>query len=275
MTISIVIPVFNEESELPKCLDSIAKQTVAPDEVVVVDNNCTDASMEIARRYGFVTITHEPRQGRGHARTAGCNAAKSEIIGRIDADSELDVDWVKRVKELFELDAGLQGVTGLGRATIIPRSSLLKTTIFARGYYWFVHALFHTITMWGANMAIRKSAWEDVADKVIDDDSLVHEDQDLSLWMAAQGGKIIQDNHLLISTYGQRYVNTVKIFEYRRLINSTKELHTNNGNLRSPNLRRLKPSSTALGFLFSLGLGFVIFLFSLLFLPLDVIRSRR
>ena len=107
LTLSLVIPVFNEENQIESCLKSIENQTVMPDEVIVVDNNCTDRTIEIVEKFKFVKVIKESRQGRGYARTAGFNEAKSDIIGRIDADSRLSNNWVEHVKNKFEEDDSL------------------------------------------------------------------------------------------------------------------------------------------------------------------------
>ncbi len=94
LSVSIVIPVYNEEAHLKNCLDAIARQTVAPDEVIVVDNNSTDRSVEIAEKYSFVKVIKEAKQGRAHARNSGFNVATCDVIGRIDAHSLFASDWV-------------------------------------------------------------------------------------------------------------------------------------------------------------------------------------
>nr|MDQ2973765.1 glycosyltransferase [bacterium] len=67
MTLSLVIPVYNEEYNIKRCLTAIAGQTIMPDEVIVVDNNCVDKTIEIAKSFGFVTVVKEPKQGRTYA----------------------------------------------------------------------------------------------------------------------------------------------------------------------------------------------------------------
>ncbi len=269
MRISIVIPVYNEQRNIGPCLEHIAKQTVMPDEVIVVDNNCTDDTVRIAQTFPFVRIISEKQQGRGHARSAGFTAAKYEIIGRIDADSRLDTHWVERVKTRFESDDELMGLTGIGLTSFLPGVKSLRSKMFSRSYYWFVHAQFHTITMWGATMAIRKSAWKDVANKVCLDDNKVHEDQDVSLWIAATGGKIVQDNSVKISTSGQTYRYLPKLLHYNSLFRSTKRLHTENGNLTNPELPRLRHSETAFGSVLAVFPGAFLSLCAVMFFPLD------
>ena len=231
LSISIVIPVYNEEDQIKDCLDSIARQTVAPDEVIVVDNNCTDKTIEIAKRYQFVRVISEKNQGRGFARSAGFESVNSDIIGRIDADSRIESNWVETVLKSFENDQELMGLTGIGRTSFLPGFQRIKTTFFSHSYYWYVRAGFQTITMWGATMAIRRSAWAKISDKVCNDDNLVHEDQDVSLWLAGSGGKIVQNNSLRITANGADYMNIKKTLHYRALYVSTKKIHRDNGNL--------------------------------------------
>ena len=57
--ISVVIPCYNEEAAIGACLDALASQIPQPSEVIVVDNNCTDRTAEIAQSYGFVTVIQE------------------------------------------------------------------------------------------------------------------------------------------------------------------------------------------------------------------------
>lgn len=275
MTLSLVIPVFNEEKQINGCLESIARQTILPDEVIVVDNNCTDKTVELAKKFAFVRIIKEENQGRGYARSAGFNAARGEIIGRIDADSRLEQNWVERVKARFESDDGLMGLTGIGYTSFLPGIKFMRSTLFSRSYYWFVHAEFHTITMWGATMALRKQAWENVANKVCLDDRQVHEDQDVSLWIASEGGKIVQDNTVEISTSGQTYRYLPKLWHYRTLFTRTKKLHTENGNLQSSKLLRLTFGQTFFGWLFSLVPGSLLIISSVIFFPLDYVVAIK
>jgi glycosyltransferase involved in cell wall biosynthesis len=275
LSLTIVIPVFNEEHHIKACLDAIAAQTVAPDEVIIVDNNCTDRTLEIAEDYDFVRVIKESRQGRGYARTAGFNAAESDIIGRIDADSRIVPDWVENVKELFASDDELDGITGLAKASIIPYNNTIKSTIMARTYYWFAHAGFDTITTWGANMAVRKKAWYRVADKVILDDSLVHEDQDVALWMAAEGAIIRQENRVRITIDGQSYRYLPKLFHYFQLFRFTKRIHIDNGNLHNPKTPKLGFFRTTPGRVLALAPSLYMITVSVVLFPVDYLIHRK
>lgn len=221
LTLSIIIPAYNEEHYLKSCLDSIARQTQPPDEVIVVDNNSTDGTAALARHYDFVTVIHEPRQGRGYARTMGFDAATSMIIGRIDADSVLAPDWVERVRRDFstsEIDA----VTGLARVALLPRIQWPKSVLWAWLYtQWSVAENGYEL-LWGANMAVRAGAWQTVRGEVCNDDSIVHEDQDVSFLLLLAGYKLERDNNLLIMTDGQTFHYFPKLVRYTWLRWSTR-----------------------------------------------------
>jgi glycosyltransferase involved in cell wall biosynthesis len=165
LTLSIVIPVYNEERYLKSCLDSIAKQTVKADEVIVVDNNSTDKSVEIAKKYNFVTILHEKRQHQSFAQKKGFDSSKSDILGRIDGDSILPIDWVEKVKLAFAQDDRIVGVTG-GVNPYDVKLKWLGIAIF-HGYIYLAGVIAGTRLLWGANCAIRASAWGRVKNQVL------------------------------------------------------------------------------------------------------------
>jgi glycosyltransferase involved in cell wall biosynthesis len=277
LKLSLIIPTFNEERHIKACLEAVAKQTVKPYEVIVVNNNSTDRTLEIAEKYEFVSIVHEKKQGRGHARTRGFNEANGDILGRIDADSRIHETWVERVIERFEDDNDLAGLTGMAYVPFIPYMSSPKSQLFARTYYWFAHASFDTITTWGANMAISKKAWQEVKDKVCLDDSIVHEDQDVSLWIAANGGKILQDNLLLMTTDAQSYRYLPKFLHYYKMYKSTKKYHKELGNFDSKEMRHLGFFNTLPGRLMAILPSVAIALASIILFPLDyvLLRSKR
>jgi len=95
--ISIVIPTYNEEDYIKACLDAVFAQTVLSDEVIVVDNNSTDKTLEIVSKFKDVKIMTESQQGQLYARISGFNAAKSRWIGSLDADSVIDRTWIEEM----------------------------------------------------------------------------------------------------------------------------------------------------------------------------------
>ena len=268
LTLTLVIPAYNEERHLKACLDGVARQTIMPDEVIVVDNNSRDKTAEIAKSYRFVTLLEEKHQGRGHARTRGFNAATSDILGRIDADSVIDPDWVERVLADFALH-DVDSVTGLGVTNLLPHIIFIQSTFWSRVYFWMIHAYFGANTMWGANCAIRRSAWLRVRDDVCLDDRQVHEDQDVSLLIAGTGGEIKQDNKLLIRTHGQSYLFLPKLLYYGVLRARTRKRHKALGTLARPEARLLSFWSTLPGRVYAAVAGIFFLVISVVLWPFD------
>lgn len=102
--ISILIPFYNAESTLERAIDSILKQSYEHFELILIDNNSSDRSREIADRYvannARVQCITEARQGVGFAMDAGINHAKYEIIARMDAD---DFAYKTRIERQIEV----------------------------------------------------------------------------------------------------------------------------------------------------------------------------
>jgi len=84
--ISVVIPCHNGAEFLTEALDSVAAQTRAPDEVVVVDDASTDGSAALARAWGATVVRLEAHRGEGAARNAGLRAAAHPFVAWLDAD---------------------------------------------------------------------------------------------------------------------------------------------------------------------------------------------
>ncbi len=184
LTLTIVIPVFNEERYLKACLEAIAAQSEKPDEVIVVNNNSTDKSVEIAKSFKFVKVIDEARQHQSFAQSAGFDAAKSDILGRIDADSMLPPDWVEKVKNTFAAKPDIVALTGAGRPYDVVLDGFGRAVF--RFYNWLASSLGGTRMLWGSNCAIRRSAWLKVKNKTSLGDKY-WEDQDLSFCLAAIG----------------------------------------------------------------------------------------
>ena len=193
MKISIVIPVYNEAERLDACLRSIAAQTATPYEVIVVDNNSTDTSLAIAECFDFVTILHEPKQGVLHARTSGFNAARGDIIARIDADSILPTNWTEVTRSVFT-DKSVDATSGVALYYNVAAAPLFNAIdLFFRRRL--SRQLKDRVFLWGANMAIRRSAWQRVKPALCSRGG-IHEDYDIAIHLQEIGGLVTFDERL-------------------------------------------------------------------------------
>jgi glycosyltransferase involved in cell wall biosynthesis len=202
LTLTIVIPVFNEQNHLKTCLEAIAAQTVVPDEVLVIDNNSTDNSRQIAKQFPFVRLLNEKKQGVLFAKNTGFKSAKGDIVGRIDADSILPPRWVEKVKDLMA-DGRFDALTGPVNYYDMPLPETnyhLDHWMRASIYNWSPRSPF----LFGSNMTIRKSVWQEVRNSLCQD-TYMHEDLDLAIHLYEAGHEILYSKQLLAGASGRRY----------------------------------------------------------------------
>jgi glycosyltransferase involved in cell wall biosynthesis len=203
-SLSIVIPVYNEEKFLSACLEAIANQTVLPDEVIVVDNNSTDNSMQIARNFPFVKVISEKQQGIFHARGAGYDTASSDIIARIDADTVLPRGWVSKVHRFY--DSGHHdnyALTGGGYFYNL-RLRRFNGWVLSQLAYRVNRLVVGHYILWGSNMAFPRSFWFEVRHKVCQRDD-IHEDMDLGIHLHDLGVKITYHGNLRVGVCMKRF----------------------------------------------------------------------
>ncbi len=93
-TLSLVVPVYNVAAYLPACLESIACQSRAPDEIIVVDDGSTDACPQILRDYAVrlphMRVIRQKNGGLSAARNTGLAHATGEWLAFLDSDDRLD-----------------------------------------------------------------------------------------------------------------------------------------------------------------------------------------
>jgi len=97
MTVSIIIPTLDEESELPATLTSVRRQS-GPVEIIVVDGGSTDATFDIAARCPDVTVVTSDR-GRAQQMNVGAAHASGETLLFLHADTQLPVEALDHVHD--------------------------------------------------------------------------------------------------------------------------------------------------------------------------------
>lgn len=195
--VSIVIPAYNEEGVIRQCLIAAIYQSVPAEEILVVDNRSTDATKSIVRQVQLEypespirLLEYSSEQGLIPTRNYGFNHAAGAIIGRLDADSLPEPDWVEQVLLGF-LDPGVAAATGpvvyydmpMRRWGLLADDKLRQLVLkLARKQHHF---------LFGSNMAIRRTAWELIRDSTCRDEAdTMHEDIDLSLHLAERDLKV-------------------------------------------------------------------------------------
>lgn len=100
---SIIIPNWNGARFLPTCLDSLAKQTYTPLEIIIVDNASHDGSQQLIQtQYPSVKLVELPEnRGFTGACNAGMQAARGEFVALLNNDTEVDAGWAAAVVDAF------------------------------------------------------------------------------------------------------------------------------------------------------------------------------
>jgi len=95
---SIIVPVYNVEKYIKKCLDSIFNQSFKDFEVIVVNDGTKDNSMDIVKKYDVKVINQE-NSGLSEARNTGVKSAKGEYIIFLDSDDFIEKDLLKEIND--------------------------------------------------------------------------------------------------------------------------------------------------------------------------------
>lgn len=103
--ITVVVPVYNVESYLRRCVDSLLKQTIRPKEIILVDDGSPDSSPAIcddyAAKHDYVRVIHKPNGGLSSARRAGWEAAHGELICFVDSDDYVAPTYLEQLATPF------------------------------------------------------------------------------------------------------------------------------------------------------------------------------
>lgn len=155
MKISVVIPAYNEEKFLARLLDSLQNQSMPPHEIIVVNNNSTDNTETIARRYHKVRVVFEKHRSFAFACQRGFDTASGDIIARADADYVVPKDWLRNIVRAFEKDKKL---AALGGPLYPLESTWLRNLLFypAALLWMYLLAFLGRGFLW-PNMAVRRA----------------------------------------------------------------------------------------------------------------------
>ncbi|QQS43493.1 glycosyltransferase family 2 protein [Candidatus Roizmanbacteria bacterium] len=195
--ISIIIPCFNAEKYIQKCIDSVLPNLLSGDQLMVIDDGSTDRTSALIRKYKqkqLSLISHETNIGPSRSRNEGAQQASGDILFFLDVDTEITDQTLYTIRKFFmkDLQAGaVQCELRLSDQKLDSIGHFL--TIFGFPYELGVNEApekFRKITpVFGAKsagMAVRKKVFEEAGG--FDEDYLIYgEDTDLS-WRIWLGG---------------------------------------------------------------------------------------
>lgn len=258
-SLSIIVPCYRENDQLPRCLAAI-QQAITPEvEVLVVcDGGDFEWAARIAKEHGAVSLHQETNKGPGAARNLGAQHASAELLLFLDSDVIMAPDVIERVLAAFSQDPGLTGL--MGSYDDAPDDPGFFSQ-FKNLQHHYVHQKGgeEAFTFWGACGAIRRDAFLAIGgfDERFDRPSI--EDIELGYRLTAAGHRLalrreIQVKHLKRWTA----CSMAKTDLFCRAIPWARLLMSYGSMKRDLNLKGSAQASVALSYLLLLGLGVAI-----------------
>src|SRR3954447_12457021 len=147
MQLAFVIPAYNEQALIGKCVESVlaeVKRSGRDIDVVVVDNNSTDRTAEVARSYPGVRVIEEKQKGLVSARDGGFKATTAELVANIDADTIVPPGWLDVVFREFAKDPKLVCLSGPYFYYDLSAWNRLLVSFFY-GLTWLIYVVNHYV----------------------------------------------------------------------------------------------------------------------------------
>ena len=200
LKVSVVIPAYNEGNNILACVNSLKGQSFPKGdyEIIVVDNNSTDNTLELIKKLGVV-YTVEYKKGPAAAKNAGIPLANGNIIAFIDGDCIATKEWLKNIVSGFEksnVGCVAGGITAMEDDNLSP----LENFLIKKGHLSQAQHIENPFLPFAAtaNAAYQKEVFDKVG--LFDAKLLIGEDADLSWRMQ------------LFTNYKVRYIPEAAVF---------------------------------------------------------------
>jgi cellulose synthase/poly-beta-1,6-N-acetylglucosamine synthase-like glycosyltransferase len=164
--LAFVIPAYNEEALIGKCVESALAEAARCGrrcEVVVVNNNSTDRTREIAASYAGARVVDEPQKGLVSARDGGFRATTAPLVANIDGDTIVPPGWLDTVFAEFDRDPRLVCLSGPYVYYDLSGWNRFLIGLFY-GLTWLIYVINHYVlrvgsVVQGGNFVLRREAW--------------------------------------------------------------------------------------------------------------------
>ena len=129
--ISVIVPIYNVEAYLEKCIESILSQDYTPLEIILVNDGATDGSGEIcdkyAKQYENITALHKKNGGLSSARNAGMEIMQGEYVSFIDSDDYIAPDMISTLyADLIKNNADISCVSAYN---VYPNKTIANSNL--------------------------------------------------------------------------------------------------------------------------------------------------
>ena len=163
--ISVIVPTYNEEKNIVKCLAHLQEQTLWKDqyEIIVVDGHSTDLTVNKAKAFISNKVISQKSKGVGGARNDGIAIAKGDIVAMTDADCYVPDDWLENIQNFFNKDPSTVCVYGPVKTTQHDNKLKYKFYLWVSNTAAYISHVFGLV-YWtvGANCAFRKKPFLEI-----------------------------------------------------------------------------------------------------------------
>lgn len=162
--VSVIVPFYNSGKYIERCVEALLDQTNAKErhEIILVNNNSTDSSADIIRRYPQIKLISEKQRGSYAARNRGLKEAEGEIIAFTDSDCVPAANWLKEIEStMVNPDVGIV----IGSCRFAGESillSMLEDYENEKNKYVFTSGISKLYYGYTRNMAVRKRLFDDL-----------------------------------------------------------------------------------------------------------------
>lgn len=252
--VSVIVPVFNGEHFLDRCLDALLASDYPEFEVIVVDDGSTDSSAEISRQKGATVISSErPQSGPAAARNLAAKKARGEILLFVDADVVVKTDTIRKIAAAFADRPEISALFGSyddepGEKNFLSQYKNLQ--------HHFVHQNSNpdASTFWAGLGAVRRDVFLSVGGFDCERFAIPSiEDIELGVRLRSAGHRILLDRNIQGKHLKKwKMVSLVKTDIFCRAVPWSKLILTSQGMINDMNLKtadRLSSVSVALSLL--------------------------
>ncbi|EOU2099613.1 glycosyltransferase, partial [Clostridium perfringens] len=224
MKISVIVPVYNVEEYISKCIDSILNQTINEQfEIIVVNDGSTDNSMNILNIYkDKIKIVNKSNGGLSSARNAGLEIAKGEYIIFVDSDDWLEEDFLESLYNFIkkdDLDVVFSGYKVYRENGNITKVKCVYSEDIILNKDKAIEKLLSKRTF-------RAEVWDDIynreflmKNKLFFTEGIINEDEDFTLRVLINSKKVGYLNYNGY-IYRQRDGSITKTINYKKIIES-------------------------------------------------------
>jgi glycosyltransferase involved in cell wall biosynthesis len=205
--VSVVIPTLNEAGNILEAVNTIHKELAYPNEIIVVDGNSTDGTMELVKDTSFCRLIIEPRRGYGVALRTGMKNAKGNIIIMVDGDGTYEVKHINRlVERMLEKDADMVLATRM----FDPKKAMGFTNFIGNKIITMVYDFFYSQLL-----SDTQSGFRAISHECIDNVPLVEGDMAFATEMLVQFAKVGYNMVEIPTTYKPRKYGKTKLKPFK------------------------------------------------------------